>query len=166
MAYVFDIAEKELKARPATLEDSRMLWGWRNDPETRQRAFEADEIPFENHEKWFANRVDSETTRFFIIENSESTPMGVIRFDIDSGISDIAIYIDKPEQGKGYGTAVIRTACQYGFDSLGIEKYQTYIRTDNPISIAVFKKLGFTEKTDITHKDRPAVEMVLEKPTA
>lgn len=43
--------------RPATAGDSRMVFGWRNDPVTMRASRNTDEIPWQTHERWYATVV-------------------------------------------------------------------------------------------------------------
>jgi RimJ/RimL family protein N-acetyltransferase len=161
---VFSVQEKALTVSYADENDRELLWEWRNDPETRRTAFETGEIHFEQHCEWFNSKINSETTKIFIIKDSKQTPVGQIRFDIDENKNtEIDVFIAKSERGKGYATASLKSACVYGFTTLGIEKFTAHIKTENAASIALFTKAGFTNNGELTFKNTPAIKFVLEK---
>jgi hypothetical protein len=42
-----------MKIRHALESDSKYLWQWRNDPQTRQNSVNQDEISWGDHNNWF-----------------------------------------------------------------------------------------------------------------
>jgi len=48
--------------------------------------------------------------------------------------------------GKGYITEAAKAVVQFAFEELHINRIQATVETDNPASIAVLKKLGFTHE--------------------
>ena len=125
--------KKDLYLRQAKSDDARLLYEWRNDPETRAASFHQDEIPYEDHLAWFGKMMKDENRLQFILMDGD-TPVGQIRLDLspagakETGSMTAAACIEghknnsagqqceaeisyaaaPGQRGRGYGTALIR----------------------------------------------------------
>lgn len=104
---------------------------------------------FEEYRDWMAEHSEKVRERsehtFTIVENASGDPAGTIgvRPYAEQSQADIGIWIGVPYQGKGYGTAAIRLAVEYGFTQLHLEKIEAYIFVGNHASRRAFEKNGF-----------------------
>ena len=58
-----------------------------------------------DHEEWFKNKLFSQKSRLWIIENDNKHKIGQIRIDlIEKKIANIDIYLKKEHRGKGHAT--------------------------------------------------------------
>lgn len=130
--------------RRAGLSDSRTLWTWRNAPDVRATAFTPDPIPWEDHERWFARKLDDPQCLLFIAEDDE--PLGQVRFDLDeSGTeAEISISVERAQRGRGLGTFLI----ERGVDAASaadpdLDTIHAYIKPGNEASVRAFVRAGF-----------------------
>jgi spore coat polysaccharide biosynthesis predicted glycosyltransferase SpsG/GNAT superfamily N-acetyltransferase len=63
-----------LTARPATLEDSRQLWEWRNDPATRAGSRSSAEVPWDDHLRWLTASLTRADRMLLVVEEPAGTP--------------------------------------------------------------------------------------------
>jgi RimJ/RimL family protein N-acetyltransferase len=150
----------ELRIRPAKNSDCELLWEWVNDPEVRRASFVTQDVTLEEHTKWFWARMADRNTTIFIAM-LEETPVGVVRFDRDSGEAKISVTIAKPFRNRGFGAAAIRLASiahKHAYD----EKIVAHIKRENASSINSFFKAGYILEDTMTEGDVPSVVMTFE----
>jgi len=135
---------KSISLRPATVSDCKLLWEWRNDPETRRNSFNTGYIPFNEHEKWFTSALKDQNKRLMMIEEEEI--IGVVRFDLSptEKSAEVNINLNPLKRGKGIGSKALVTSCEYAFDNLGLETLIANIKDSNVASIKAFSKIGFS----------------------
>jgi len=151
----------ELKLRPATFDDCRLLWEWANDPVVRACSFDTASISWDEHVNWFRQRLDSPRSLLYIIINDRGVPIGQVRFDLDSaGNAEVGISIAAAERTQGYGGTALRLACQRVARESGIGKVLAHIKEDNSASIGAFSEAGFIDCGVCVFKQRRAIEMV------
>lgn len=73
-------ADRPLTLRPATLDDSRLLHAWRNDPEARRASRSTSLVPWTIHENWMRRSLSS-PDRVIRIAEEDSVAVGVVRAD-------------------------------------------------------------------------------------
>jgi ribosomal protein S18 acetylase RimI-like enzyme len=122
--------------RPATAQDSRALWQIRNQEDVRRVSNNAELIPWEKHEVWFARYRKNPENHAFVLEE-DGAVVGYCR--IDAGLVSIAL--DASVRGRGYGTVLLTEAVrQYHAEG----PVRAFIRCGNETSLKLFKKAGFS----------------------
>jgi RimJ/RimL family protein N-acetyltransferase len=139
----------EAYLRKADYSDMELLYKWANDPETRANSFSPGPILFDDHQKWFGEKMNSANTLFFIC-HCENKNVGQVRLDIMHGIATINYSIDSVFRGKGYGSRMIvmveKIICD---DYPGIKKIQAEVKYGNEASQTIFRKLGYMEYREL-----------------
>ena len=135
--------QAQISLRPATQDDCRRLWDWRNETATREASFDTHFIPYEDHENWYSRKMQAQDTRIFIIMNADDREAGYVRFNIEADEAEISVSVDKAERGKGYGAVAIRLASNQVLASSPVKRILAYIKQDNPASVAAFGRAGF-----------------------
>jgi RimJ/RimL family protein N-acetyltransferase len=134
--------------RDATIEDSSLIWQWRNDVLTRKMSRSIDEISFEEHEKWlYATFANKDRDLWFV--KQEDLNIGVVRFDKrDLTTAEISINLNPEHRSKGYGSLIIAQASDAYLKKSPhlLTKILAYVRRDNPASIKSFLKAGYQDK--------------------
>lgn len=92
--------------RKVTIEDMDLLYCWANDVTVRANAFSTEQIPYENHKKWFAARMEDVNTIMYLMI-CEEKPVGQIRLTVDQKQAVIDYSIAKEYRGKGYGKKML-----------------------------------------------------------
>ncbi len=134
---------KALNLRPAYKEDCRLLWEWANDAVVRNYSFNSDPIPWEEHVKWFNERLNDPNCLIFIAEDADGTPVGQIRFEVTGERAEVSVSVDKSKRNLGYGTLLIEQGVKEVFRSMIIKSVHAFIKPDNIGSIRSFERSGF-----------------------
>jgi len=132
-----------VKLRPATREDCRQLWEWRNEEETRQASFNTNFILYDAHERWFLEKLDDSQTGIFIILDNLDNKLGYVRFDFRGEEAEINVSIDREARGRGYGSRAIRLASEYLLTTGMVKRIVAYIKVENATSKSAFEHAGF-----------------------
>jgi len=97
----------QLQLRPATVDDARLLHGWRNHPAVRAVSTTQDPIAFEGHQRWL-HAVLMNPARWLFVAHVGRLPVGSIRFDrLDNGHLEVSLYTDPDLQGLGLGQRLL-----------------------------------------------------------
>lgn len=98
----------ELVVRPATLNDCRQVYEWRNHPYVRQCSLQPTPIEWDEHERWFKGSLEREDRRLLIGWHDDRA-VGVVRFDVlGSDVAEVSIYLDPAQVHKGYGAELLQ----------------------------------------------------------
>ncbi|MDP3789218.1 MAG: GNAT family N-acetyltransferase [Candidatus Omnitrophota bacterium] len=131
-----------IKMRRADKSDCIDLFKWRNDPETRKNSVNGtDEVPLEDHIKWFKSKLKDPKTRLYI-GISGKNKVGLMRFDIGGDIIKVGTNVNPAFRGMGVGSRImdLTTGRIYReFKKLIVAE----IRNDNIASIKMCAKNGY-----------------------
>lgn len=137
-----EIKEK-ITMRPAETKDCRLLWKWRNDPETRRNSFNTDYIPYKTHKEWFEKSLKSRD-RVILIAMRNNTEIGEIRFDVKKDKSaEIDVCVAPEHRGKGFGSGIIKEGTMYALNNLNTHRVLARIKKGNERSVKAFSNAGF-----------------------
>lgn len=125
-------------------DDAKLLFDWANEPEVRANSLNSEPIQWDNHLKWFTNKLNSESKMYILYDNT--IPIGQIRFDFfdDNWVIDYSI--DKKYRGKGFGKMMLELAIR-NFNQGDILK--AIVKKENLSSLKIFQKLGFEEQIEV-----------------
>ena len=133
--------------RPVRRNDCRLLWCWANNPVVREASINTEPIPWEEHQEWFKNKLESDTSWIYILQYKHK-PIGQIRFDqVEREKAEIGVSIDSSMRGRSYGTKIIQLGIERMCGETSLTCFIAYIRPDNIASIRAFKKVGFCEES-------------------
>lgn len=68
-------------------------------------------------------------------------------------LPELGFVIAAPWQGLGIATEICTEILQYGVEALGFERVQSLVRPENATSLALCKRLGFTEQGRVREQD-------------
>lgn len=124
----------EFQLRRATMADAKMLFDWRNDPETCAASINSDPPQWEGHQKWLdASLCNPE--RALLIAEVDGVPVGTVR--IDHGEETELSWTVAPDQrGKGIAKQMVELACPP-------EHVVAKIKPENVASQKVAESAGF-----------------------
>lgn len=129
--------------RPAGPADRDRLLAWRNDPTTVRHSRTAAAVTDDDHDRWFAARLEDPATRLCIGE-VDGEPVGMVRVDIARAVGTISIAIDPTRRGEGLGTAVLRALLETWRSDFQAVRLVADVSIDNPASRRAFLAAGFT----------------------
>jgi perosamine synthetase len=131
-----------LSIRPASAGDSAIVFGWRNRPEIVVLGSLNRTVSWPEHDAWFAQTVNSEDRRLFLIQH-ESAPIGQVRFDREGSDCEVSIYLLDGHAGRGWGPEILVAACTAIGREWPVDRVLAYVREDNAPSLSGFRKAGF-----------------------
>ncbi len=139
------MAVQQFKLRPATLNDSHVLYQWRMDPEVRALCLESEHVSMETHRRWLQNRIDSEPTRCCIVEDLQAKPIGLILLDYPAGTAtgELTISLIPSLRGRGLGTGLIEHACRIFESRHPRAGFHAVIKPIHLHAKRAFQKAGF-----------------------
>ncbi|MCC5946010.1 MAG: UDP-2,4-diacetamido-2,4,6-trideoxy-beta-L-altropyranose hydrolase [Bernardetiaceae bacterium] len=128
--------------RKANIEDMKLYFDWANDIEVRQNSIHTEPIVWENHQRWFLNKLQSEHTRLYVFE-IQSNPIGQLRIDFQENIGLINYALDTRYRGLGLGKLMVqKTMKELKMEGRTI-KLKAQVKQTNIASLKVFEQLGF-----------------------
>ncbi len=109
----------------------------------REFALDSNIPKYDDHIKWFNNKLKSNTTKIFKIADNDNV-IGVVRLDslLDStkSIAEISLTIDPEYAGKGYAKRTISRIIK----ATDLDTYRAVIHENNIASQKVFSANGFS----------------------
>lgn len=138
-----------LEFRFAATEDTKLTFDWATNKTIRKYSIQKEAITFENHLKWFSNKLKSTDCIYFIAEVNR-IPIGSIRFDINKEKEALISFLLDPKfHGKGFGKSILEMGCTELVKLKEISKIIGVVHTDNIPSLKTFKTLEFQQKSEI-----------------
>ena len=126
-------------------DDIDLLFAWANDPEVRKNAFHTEPIPYETHQKWFANLMNDEKQVQYIFMVDEK-PAGQIRLSISEEEAVIDYSIAADMRGRGYGKRMLELIREEAGRSYPfIHTLIGRVKKGNPASGKCFAACGYEE---------------------
>ena len=131
---------EEFSIRLAQKSDIENVYKLSNDDLVRANSINSGKILWEDHVKWFNNRIKNKEEPFYIAETAEGNFVAQIRFNKEDDGFVISVSIDKSFRGKGFGGKIIEEATK----TLNIYPIIAYVKPDNIPSQKSFIKAGYT----------------------
>ena len=131
--------------RRADLSDVNLYFNWLNDPEVREKSFDSSIIKWEDHVKWFSEKIINPDYYFYIFQNDSLDYIGQVRIHkVNDMNSVIGVSICREQRGKGYGLKILIESCKDFFKLNNSFKINAYIKNNNISSKIIFEKAGFS----------------------
>ncbi|MEM8724308.1 MAG: UDP-2,4-diacetamido-2,4,6-trideoxy-beta-L-altropyranose hydrolase [Pseudomonadota bacterium] len=140
------ILAESLSVRPATPDDSRMMFEWRGHPITRAVSQESSELVWDDHVAWLARVLEDPDRKLYVGEIG-GRPVGVIRFDFsDDARAEVSLYLDPALHGVGLGPHLLLA----GESAAGAAIIDATVLTENRPSQRLFAGCGYTQTAPTT----------------
>jgi len=133
-----------IELRRASMEDSELLWKWRNDPVVRKQSFSSDAISWQDHLKWLIGKLADSNCWILVGVNEDRKPVGQVRLDLN-GARDATVHItvEPAMRDRGYGPAMLVSALDELSRGAAVDIVHAFIRPDNRASLKAFERAGF-----------------------
>jgi len=133
----------KITLRDAVAQDVEMVYRWRNHPLVRNQSFNIEPIQYAAHEEWFTKTLGMET-RQLLIALFKAKPIGVLRFDLSCDASEVSIFLNPDEVGKGLGAEMLQAGVSWLRDNFKqVISVVAKVRPENVASCKTFEKSGF-----------------------
>lgn len=134
---------EEMQLRKVKFSDLDLIFQWANELECRKNSFHTEEILYENHVKWFQEKLASSQIDMYLACKNQ-VPIGQIRLNYEDNIAMISYSVSKEERGKGYGGVMLSLVEK----KLKEEKKEIVmligkVKIDNIASQKKFEQLGY-----------------------
>ena len=145
---------QKVRLRPLELEDAESAFVARLDSPSRRDLQLGVELPTSvgalrsSLEKWVGCK-EADGAIVFVVETPEGENVGGISLhsrDRKNGVFGFGVIIDLPHRGKGYAEDAVKVLLKYGFRERRYQKCNSACVHTNAASIALHKKIGFTEE--------------------
>jgi UDP-2,4-diacetamido-2,4,6-trideoxy-beta-L-altropyranose hydrolase len=141
------LVDRELNLRSARESDCGLLFEWAGDPVTRAASFHSAPIAWEEHTRWFAERLQDPHAVIYIGENAGGEPVGLVRFQIKDDSAVLSVNVAPAFRGEGWGRelilfatrALLRTLARAG----SVRRIDAFVKPENQASVRLFEASGF-----------------------
>lgn len=135
-----------LRFRKANINDTQLLFDWANDPLARANSYNTGPILYEEHVKWFHEKLSDPSCWFYIfMEPDSDKPIGQVRIERKGNENVISVSLDKEARGQSYGSEILKMACRDFLEEKPGDLIFAYIKKDNLASLKSFSKAGFKQ---------------------
>ena len=145
---MLEYTNRKIEIRKASIEDMKNVFLLSNNPEVRANSINKETIQWENHVKWFSDKISCQETRYFIAYEDDKF-VGQVRYDPDSNPNSkiVSISIEDDFRNRGIAAKLLRETAFRIFDNKQSDMVIAYIKPDNKPSIRLFEKVGYMYKT-------------------
>ena len=140
--------------RKANLSDVNLYFNWSNDPEVRAKSFDSSIIKWEDHVKWFTEKISNPDYFFYIFQNKNLDYIGQVRINkINDKDAVIGVSVCSEQRGMGYGSIILIESCKDFFKLNNSFIINAYIKNINFSSKNIFEKAGFVLMDNILYNN-------------
>jgi UDP-2,4-diacetamido-2,4,6-trideoxy-beta-L-altropyranose hydrolase len=134
--------------RKAAADDSRDLWRWRNDEQTRRCSRATDVVAWSRHDAWYRETLTDGSSQILVALDA-GIRIGMIRFDrIDKDRFRANIVVAPAARGRGLGHAILRLGCDRLVQEYADATIVAEVRFENIASQRIFEANGFHRNMD------------------
>ncbi|MFJ1340580.1 UDP-4-amino-4,6-dideoxy-N-acetyl-beta-L-altrosamine N-acetyltransferase [Pseudomonas caricapapayae] len=128
--------------------DLFLILNWRNAPAVRMSMYSTNEISDEEHRAWFARMQTNQTSLWYLYENEQGHPDGVVYFTNlqEKNRSAFWGFYTNPFALPGTGTKLGRDAMNEAFSVKHLHKLNSEVLISNTKSIKLHHRLGFRQE--------------------
>lgn len=137
-----------VQLRPATADDARMIFEWRNQPFVLQRSTSTVPISWGEHQSWYAKSIRNPNYRFYVVL-VDGEPAGQVRFDRKGSVAIVSVFLVEQKTNHGFGVEALRQSTAEIFREWQVRKVVACIRTDNRAAQSAFTKAGYSPDNDV-----------------
>ncbi|MGO8983400.1 MAG: UDP-2,4-diacetamido-2,4,6-trideoxy-beta-L-altropyranose hydrolase [Terriglobales bacterium] len=137
------LLDRELNLRLVREMDCGLLFEWAQDPVARAASFHSAAISWEEHSRWFAERLQDPQSRIYIGENAGSDAVGLVRFQIEDDSALLSVNVASRFRGEGWGRELILFSTRDLVRTRGVRRVQAFVKPENHASVRLFEASGF-----------------------
>jgi deoxyribonuclease IV len=144
--------------RKALNKDVKSLFDLANEDDIRRFSFHSDKIEFNDHEKWFYNKLNEKNYLFLVCEINQKV-IGQLRYEIDNNTAIIGISLKSDMRNSGASKIFFHRSIDFLKQHFpDVRKINALIKQDNKRSIRYFQKMGFKTNEEVIVKNIQALK--------
>lgn len=145
--------------RPATMQDAKHLFEWRNDGDTRKHFKNVGTVAWEDHLAWLRETIVGEAKGRIlrIVESENGRRVGVVRSDEKDGLHELSYTIAPAWRGKGVGK---RMVLQFVNEVIPNKRLMATIEEGYAPSENIARALGLKPRTKIPPNEHTGITFV------
>lgn len=136
------MGDSALTLREASPDDCRQIWLLANDRSVRENSFNRGYIVFEDHTRWYQNKLESHGTAFYVLDLCGAIG-GQIRYERQGDAAEINYSIAPAFRGKGLGRRLIENTVAMACSKLNVDRVFAIVKKSNKASTRTFLNAGF-----------------------
>ena len=140
--------------RPAESGDMEQILRLANDPLVRQNSFSPQAISLAQHAAWYAERLASSRTAFFVLDLA-GVVTALARFDMIGDVAEVDVAVHPAFRGRGLGARILQESAVRAAARLGVSEMRAVVLEGNAESRRCFVRAGFLEAGFDTVKGKP-----------
>ncbi len=129
---------KEFSIRLATVYDVKKVFELSNDNVVRANSINQEKIRWEDHVKWFEERIKKQDVPFYIVESLDGEFIAQVHFDKREEVT-VSIGITEQFRGKGLASKIIEQCSR----KTSLKKIIAFVKKENFVSQKAFLKAGY-----------------------
>jgi UDP-2,4-diacetamido-2,4,6-trideoxy-beta-L-altropyranose hydrolase len=137
------LLDRELRLRLVRESDCRLLFKWADDPGARAGSFHSAAISWEDHARWFAERIQDRRSVIYIGENAAHERVGLVRFQIKGENAVLSVNVAPEFRGQGWGRELIVFSVNSLVRERSVRRVDALVKPDNRASVRLFEASGF-----------------------
>ena len=141
------LADKSFWIRRITPDDCHWIWVLANDREIRSASFSDEPIPWDSHQQWFANMLDSSDTEIYVgIDRETERPVGYVRFYSEEAKRVVvSLALDVEFRGRSLAPLLLRSSERYFTNELAFSgHFSAWVKSSNIASQKTFERCGYS----------------------
>lgn len=124
---------------PVDVEQSALLWQWRNSPRVRANMHSDQAISWQDHQSWFEDMLVDNTRRYWMLYQNKR-PVGVLNFsDLDTSSPQWGCYLGETDVWPGSGIIFELAALDYCAASADFEYIVAQVLSFNHAALKLHK---------------------------
>jgi UDP-2,4-diacetamido-2,4,6-trideoxy-beta-L-altropyranose hydrolase len=137
------LVDRQINLRLARPSDCRLLFEWATDPVSRAASFHSSAISWEDHSRWFAERLQDSHSVIYIGERATGEPVGLVRFQMKDDCAVLSVNVAAAFRGRGWGRELIVFCTHALVRDHAVRRILAFVKTDNQASRRLFEASGF-----------------------
>lgn len=130
--------------RKAIKSDVKIIFDLTNEDEVRENSINTDPIIWENHVKWFNEKLNDNDYLILIAEDEPNQFVGQVRYEFENTQAIVSISIAPDFRGLDLAAPIITDSAKFLFKSNEkVETILAYIREINIPSLKAFEQAGY-----------------------
>lgn len=130
---------EEFNIRLAKVEDMEDIFNLSNDDLVRANSFNQEKIQWEDHQKWFKDKISNEDSIFYVAETPSNNFIGYVRLEKEKKSWIITIHITNNYRNKRLGREILKKICNLNADKIII----AFVKEKNLPSLKSFEGAAF-----------------------